>query len=61
MKALGTGTAQCILDEKLGFDVDGRPHPRHANIIGWPEAKHAQKIIQQKIAGRMALEMRPEV
>lgn len=59
MKALGTCTAALILDQQLRFDADGRPHPRHANIIDWPESKHAQKIIQQKIAGNMTLELRP--
>ncbi len=59
MKARGTCEARVILDQNLKFDADGIPHPRHANLIGWPTAKHERKNIQQKIAAEMTLEMRP--
>jgi hypothetical protein len=58
MKARGTCAAGFVLEQALALDADGKPHPRHANIIEWPDAKHAQKIIQQKIAGQMTLEIR---
>jgi hypothetical protein len=46
----------------LTFDPDGKPHPRHANVIGWPDPivkKHELKNLQQKIAPSMKLELRP--
>jgi len=59
MKARGTCRASVFLNENLAFDADGTPHPRHANVIGWPESKHEQKNLQQKIAAQMTLELRP--
>ena len=59
MKARGTCSAQAMFDEKLTFDADGRPHPRHANVVAWPDAKNERKIVQQKIAASMTLEIRP--
>lgn len=59
--ARGTCPASAIVDEGLAFDPDGKPHERHANVIGWPapESKDKLKNIQQRIAAAMALEMRP--
>jgi hypothetical protein len=37
-KARGTCAASVLIDQCLGFDLDGRPHPRHVNVIGWPDA-----------------------
>jgi hypothetical protein len=48
-----------LLDCSLEFDADGDPHPRHANLLGWPVQKNEQKILQLKIAGAMTLEVRP--
>ena len=31
----GVGPAAAVFAEKLVFDADGKPHPEHANIIGW--------------------------
>lgn len=33
----------------LALDHDNRP-PRHANIIGWPDEKHRQKLIALELA-----------
>lgn len=34
-KGRGDGPAKSIVDAGLSFDADGRPHPKHANIVGW--------------------------
>lgn len=59
MKARGTTAAEHFLAAGLQFDPDGKPHPRHANVIEWPLPKHEQKILAQKIAATMVLELRP--
>ena len=50
-----------VLDD-FSFDADGKPHPRHANVVGWSEdmPKHELKNIQQRIAAEMQLELRNE-
>lgn len=60
-KARGTCLAADICKERLTFDADGRPHRRHANVVGWPAggSKDILKNMQQKIAGAMRLELRP--
>lgn len=60
MKARATCDAGLVLAQGLTFDPDGQPHPRHANIIGWPSTKNEQKILQQRIVAEMKLELRPE-
>lgn len=34
----------------LAVDPDGVPHPGHANIVGWPELRSAQKLVAIKLA-----------
>ena len=58
-KARGTCVASAMAHQGLYFDADAKPHPRHVNVIGWPNSKHELKIIQQKIAVAMTLEVRP--
>lgn len=58
MKARGTVEAKAFLDQQLVFDPDGKPHARHANVIGWPDEKHARKNLALEIADRMTLEVR---
>jgi hypothetical protein len=59
-KARGPCHAQVFLEQHLSFDADSAPHERHANVIGWAGIpKHKLKNIQQRIAGAMALELRP--
>lgn len=59
-KARGECAAAAMIAEGLSFDADGKPHPRHANVVGWPALadKHKIKNIQQKIAAAMSLELR---
>lgn len=59
MRARATCTLDVILAAQLSVEPDGKPHRRHANIIDWPQAKHEQKIRQQRIASKMKLDMRP--
>ncbi len=61
-KARGTCMALAFARESLSFDADGKPHPRHANVVGWSEdmPKHELKNIQQRIAAEMQLELRNE-
>ncbi len=35
---------------KLKVEPDITPHPRHANIIEWPEEKHEQKMLAVRLA-----------
>lgn len=58
MKARATCSAQSYLDHGLEFDADGRPHPRHANVTGWPAMKSERMLLQQKVAADMTLELR---
>lgn len=59
-KALGTCAASVVFEQGLLLDSDGDPHPKHANIVGWPTQKHAWKILQQKIAEKMTLHLRAQ-
>jgi hypothetical protein len=40
--------------------LDNTP-PRHANIVGWPEAKSAQKLRAQELAAGATLTLAPPV
>lgn len=42
--------AKIVYDLGLAIDPDGIPHPRHANIIGWPASRPAQKLLAIKLA-----------
>lgn len=61
-KARATCTAGVYAKEELLFDPDGKPHPRHANVIGWPEGmrKDELKSIQLRVSAEMELMLREE-
>jgi hypothetical protein len=42
--------AKIVYDQGLAIDPNGIPHPRHANIIGWPGSRSAQKLLAIKLA-----------
>jgi hypothetical protein len=44
--------AQRVLDLDLKFDPDGSPHPRHANIIGWPDDQVARQMKAVSLASK---------
>lgn len=48
--------ASAFMEEGLQFDADDTP-PRHANVIGWPEEKHAWKSIGQRIRLKATLHL----
>ncbi len=33
-----------VLSLDLSFDPDGIPHPRHANIVNWPDSQEARQM-----------------
>ena len=47
-----------VEEQGLRVDLDNIP-PRHANIIGWPEEKSAQKLIALELASRASLVLNP--
>jgi hypothetical protein len=57
VKARAAGPARTILGAGLAFSINGTPWPRHIDIVGWPDEKHAQKQISIDIANGFALEM----
>jgi len=57
-KARGSCTVKIIADVGLYVELDGVPHPAHADIVGWPEQKDRRKLLQQKIAQNMTLDRR---
>ena len=42
--------AKIVFECGLAVDPDGVPHRRHANIVGWPESRSAQKLVAIKLA-----------
>lgn len=47
-----------ILDQGLMVEPDPSPHPRHANIIEWPEDKSKQKMIALELEASSQLHLR---
>lgn len=46
-----------ILKQNLKIEVDPEPHPRHANIIGWPADKSKHKMIAIELATEAQLHL----
>ena len=42
----------------LDLDPDGKPHPRHANIVNWPPGKSDWKSYAQQLAAMARVTMR---
>jgi len=49
---------QKVADAELKIDPDGIPHPRHANIIGWPDSDEARQIKRALLAQSAQLVLR---
>jgi hypothetical protein len=46
-----------ILNQKLKVESDPTPHPRHANIVGWPSDKEEQREIALMLAAEAQLHL----
>jgi hypothetical protein len=57
------GLAQVLIvtvEAGLHLDVNGRPYPRHADIVGWPTGeKHNRMMLAAQIANKLQLERDP--
>ena len=42
--------ALCVFNQKLRVESDPKPHPRHANIVGWPIDQEKKKEIALVLA-----------
>ncbi len=49
--------ASSILKQDLKIETDPEPHPRHANIIGWPIDKSKHKMIAIELAAEAQLHL----
>jgi len=52
MKGRADLEASYVYEQNLCFDPNGDPHPRHANIVGWPNEKPEQLLKAIKLAER---------
>jgi len=60
IKARASGLVSIVTGQGLQFDVNGRPYPRHADIIGWPNGdKHARMMAAARIANELTLQIDP--
>lgn len=57
--ARGDLLAGQILGAKLGIESVPRPHPRHADIVGWPQEKDEQKMCAVELANAATLRLPP--
>jgi hypothetical protein len=46
-----------ILERDLRVEPDPKPHPRHANIVDWPEDESKHKLIALEIAAEAELHL----
>jgi hypothetical protein len=53
--ARGDLQALSFINANLHITPDGRPHPRHANVEGWPAEKPLQKMIAVNLANNARL------
>jgi hypothetical protein len=60
LKARGDLGLQSVIDAGLAVEPDTRDHPRHANIIGWPEDKEQRVAKAQKLAFAASLVLLPK-
>lgn len=47
--------AEVYYEQKLNFDPDGKPHPRHANVIDWPWEGDVQRELRVILARQARL------
>lgn len=46
-----------ILDRELMVELDPTPHPRHANIVDWPEDESKHRLIALELADEAELHL----
>jgi hypothetical protein len=46
-----------ILEKDLSVISDPDPHPRHANIVGWPEEREKYRLIAVELADEAELHL----
>ena len=51
--------ARAYLSHQLTFDLDGTPHSRHANVVGWSIEHSLQKMIALQLAEASVLVYKP--
>ncbi|MEW8509138.1 MAG: hypothetical protein AB2598_20850 [Candidatus Thiodiazotropha sp.] len=49
--------AKEILDTKLTIEPKPRPHPRHADIMSWPESKEEKQMLATELANKSVLHL----
>ena len=59
IRGRGHCQAAVVTAQALGFHVNGRPYPRHIDVIGWPDEEDAQLMRATEIADSMTLELDP--
>jgi hypothetical protein len=60
IKARGQGTFACTRSAGLSLDVNGPPHPRHVDVIGWSSTDKDVRLMKAtEITDKMFLEVDP--
>lgn len=59
VRARGDLVAADIVATGLVIETDPRPHPRHADIVGWPAEKDGQKQLAVELANAAMLVFPP--
>ncbi len=49
--------AEKVTEHDLRVEADPTPHPRHANIVGWPDDKSEKKMIAVELASDAQLHL----
>jgi hypothetical protein len=59
IKARASGEVALVTAQNLQYEVNGRPYPRHADIIGWSaDDKDVRMMAATEIANHMTLQVR---
>lgn len=60
-KAVGICGVTDVPSPPLRLDKNGVPHPRHADLVDWPEEREERIALQQDIARAMRAIARPQI
>jgi hypothetical protein len=61
IQARGHCEAALVTAQALSLDVNGRPYPRHVDVVGWPDSEDVQLAKATDIAEGMTLEVDPRL